>query len=66
MSPFTNNVIRDYEHRQNRRQQEEDEYIFFEIVLKLQKNQYWWSFHIGTGVCDEAYIGETIPNVSIR
>ena len=25
--PFTNGVIRDYEHKQNRRQQEEDEYI---------------------------------------
>ena len=26
-SPFTNSVIRDYEHKQNKRQQQEDEYI---------------------------------------
>ena len=34
-SPFTNSVIRDYEHKQDRRQQQEDEYIippnYFEI-----------------------------------
>ena len=26
-SPFTNSVIRDYEHKQNKKQQQEDEYI---------------------------------------
>ena len=35
-SPFTNSVIRDYEHKQNKRQQQEDEYItspnFFEVA----------------------------------
>ena len=35
-SPFTNSVIRDYEHKQNKKQQQEDEYIippnFFEIA----------------------------------
>ena len=35
-SPFTNSIIRDYEHKQNRRQQQEDEHIippnFYEIV----------------------------------
>ena len=35
-SPFTNSIIRDYEHKQNKRQQQEDEYIippnFFEIA----------------------------------
>ena len=34
--PFTNSVIRDYEHKQNKKQQQEDKYIilpnFFEIA----------------------------------
>ena len=37
-SPFTNSVIRDYEHKQNKRQDQKDEYIiplnFFEIVIE--------------------------------
>ena len=37
-SPFTNSVITDYEHKQNKRQQQEDEYIIPPNFLKLRKN----------------------------
>ena len=41
-SPFTNSVLRDYEHKQNKRQQQESEYItppnFFHIAHKT------WSY----------------------
>ena len=34
-SLFTNRVIRDYEHKQNRRQQQEDEYWDFHITHRM-------------------------------
>ena len=36
-SPFTNSVIRDYEHKQNKRQDQEDEYIMLSNLFETEK-----------------------------
>ena len=49
-SLFTNSVIRDYEHKQNKRARKNKNKkmsaLYHLIFLKLRKNQFWWGFQI--------------------
>ena len=44
LSPFTNNVIRDYEHKQKKRQQQEDKYSILPNAFLISKESIFVEF----------------------